>query len=200
MNLREVLSACERARAAYVMDSDAARTAMERLGQTWVGQYRVGSVQAALTMREGAGFLSISGTRFSDGQVEDLLEDLEVEGKDVGGGAKVASGPFEGCLDCGGGCLSNCPPPRPCGWRGTHSGDGGRITARYSVRLPALQVFTCSRVPKRETPRIGRRMGGRIRCRWCTRGIYSSATPSWMIGALVSLLGITYGSTPDNYR
>ena len=144
MNLEEVLAAYERARAAYVMDAEAARGAFEALGQTWVGQYREGSVQAVLTMREGAGFLSISGTRFSDGQVEDLLKDLEVEGKDVGGGAKVASGPFEGLFGLWKWVFANLPATAPV-WVEGHSLGGWRTY--YSPlfcpesRLAGLHVF-----------------------------------------------------------
>jgi len=96
VNLQLILESALRCEAAYIMDPAACRASMEDQGMEWVGQYKVGAVQAALTMREGAAYLSISGTRFADDQVEDLLHDLDVDDKDVGGGAKVARGAYCG--------------------------------------------------------------------------------------------------------
>lgn len=144
MNLAEVLAACERAAAAYEMDPAKCQAGFEALGQEWVGLYQKGSVQAALTMREGAGYLSISGTRFSDGQVEDLLEDLDITPKNLGGGACVASGAYSGLPDLWEWAFKQLPSTA-CVWVEGHSLGGWRTY--YSpvfcpaARLAGLHVF-----------------------------------------------------------
>lgn len=97
MNLAAVLAAAERCAAAYETTPEASRGAFEALGQEWVGLYQAEGLQAALSLRDGSGYLNISGTRFGrDGELGDFLKDLDVEALDIGGGAKVAKGAFEG--------------------------------------------------------------------------------------------------------
>lgn len=97
MNWAAILAAARRAQAAYVSDAAGARQAFEALGLTFLGQYQNGSHQAVLTCdANGAVYLSISGTRFSQWKFGDLLEDVDIDPLDLGGGALVTSGAYEG--------------------------------------------------------------------------------------------------------
>lgn len=144
MDLAEVLAAAERANAAYEMDAATARSRFESLGQDWIGQYQQGNLQAVLTMREGAAYLSISGTRFSDDQEEDLLADLEVDEVDVGGGCKVGKGAYTGLAELWRWVFSGLPTSAAI-WVEGHSLGGWRTY--YSPlfcptsRLAGLHVF-----------------------------------------------------------
>lgn len=144
MNLAAVLEAAERANAAYEMDPDVARERMEALGQDWVGQYNVDSVQACLTMREGAAYLSISGTRFSDGQLEDLERDLDVEPLNIGRGNTVARGAWVGLFSLWQWVFSSIPTTAAI-WVEGHSLGGWRTYYSPvfcpSVRLAGMHCF-----------------------------------------------------------
>ena len=73
-----------------------AKAAFEALGLTWLGQFQNDSHQAVLS-RDAAGgiYLTISGTRFGR-SLGDLLEDIDLTPVDVGGGARVTAGAYDG--------------------------------------------------------------------------------------------------------
>jgi hypothetical protein len=88
--------AARRAQAVYIMDAAKAKAAFTALGDSFVAQYQDADSQAVLsTDAAGAWHLSLSGTRFSDGQIGDLIDDLQTDALDLGGGAKVTRGPYE---------------------------------------------------------------------------------------------------------
>lgn len=100
MEFATVLAAAKRAQAAYIIDAAAARAAFEALGYTWIDQYQDGDSQAVLVKdTTGAVYLSISGTRFSAGKMGDLIDDLQTQPIDVGGGAKVTRGAYESATE-----------------------------------------------------------------------------------------------------
>ena len=101
MNLAYVLAAARRASAAYEVDEASARAAFGSLGLDFVGQYQNASHQAVLSHdpADGSTYLSISGTRFSDAKLGDLFDDLDLDPIDVGGGAMVTKGAYDGLAD-----------------------------------------------------------------------------------------------------
>lgn len=97
MNFASVLAAAQRAQAAYIDDAGKARAAFEALGLFFIGQYQNDSHQAVLSQDAAANvYLSISGTRFSQGKIADLLDDIDLEPVPVGDGAMVTRGAYEG--------------------------------------------------------------------------------------------------------
>lgn len=100
MNWQAILAAALRAQAVYIEDHDEAKAAFEKLGYTFLGQYRNLNHQAVLSCDgKGAVYLSISGTRFSQGNIEsaaDLFEDVELLPLEVSPGAYVTKGAFNG--------------------------------------------------------------------------------------------------------
>lgn len=79
--------ACRRANAAYIEDDDASKAAFSALGDNWIGQVQGKSYQAVLSV-DGASktWLSISGTRASQGQLMDVLRDVQLDPVPVDGG------------------------------------------------------------------------------------------------------------------
>jgi hypothetical protein len=97
MNFASVLAAAQRAQAAYIDDAGKARAAFEALGLFFIGQYQNDSHQAVLSQDAAANvYLTISGTRFSQGKICDLLDDIDLEPVSVGDGAMVTRGAYEG--------------------------------------------------------------------------------------------------------
>jgi pimeloyl-ACP methyl ester carboxylesterase len=100
MNPAVVLAAARRAQAAYIMDAGASKSAFEALGYQWIGQTKDHDSQAVLSSdSSGAVYLSISGTRFSDRQLGDLFDDMDLCPVHVGDGAYVTRGAYEGLTD-----------------------------------------------------------------------------------------------------
>ena len=98
--LTTVLAAAERANAAYVTDQAASQAAFEALGLQWHGLYQNSDHQAVLSSDAfGRTYLSISGTRFSDGKLGDIFDDLETGWVNVGQGAQVLAGAYSGCRE-----------------------------------------------------------------------------------------------------
>lgn len=95
--LADVLAAGERAAAAYLITPLESRAAFEQLGLRWHGLYQQEGLQAVLSSDvAGRVFLSISGTRFEDRKISDLLDDLDTRWVDVGLGAEVLRGAYDG--------------------------------------------------------------------------------------------------------
>jgi len=96
----DVLAAAQRASAAYVMDPRASQDTFEALGYAWHGLYQNADHQAVVSSDAcGRAYLSISGTRFSDGMAGDVFDDLDDSWVDVGQGAQVLKGAYDGCDD-----------------------------------------------------------------------------------------------------
>jgi hypothetical protein len=96
MDWAAIALAARRAQAVYIMDAAKAKAAFEGLGDSFVAQYQDDDSQAVLsTDVAGAWHLSLSGTRFSDMQIGDLIDDLQTDALDLGNGAKVTRGPYE---------------------------------------------------------------------------------------------------------
>lgn len=91
----------ERCSAVYIPDDDKAWSAFVALGSTVLGRY-VDDQHQAIAHRapDGAATLTVSGTRFSEGtaaeHVGDLIEDVDCEPLDLGGGVCVATGAHQG--------------------------------------------------------------------------------------------------------
>lgn len=92
----QILAAAERANAAYLDQTDQARAAFVALGLDFLGQYQNASHQACLSRDADNVYLSISGTRFSQRKIGDLFSDIDLDPIDVGDGAKVTAGAYEG--------------------------------------------------------------------------------------------------------
>ncbi|APR40053.1 hypothetical protein [Paraburkholderia sp. SOS3] len=157
MDLAALYAAVLRAQAAYVMDPAKAQAAFEALGCQWIGQYKDGDSQAVLS-RDAAGevCLSISGTRFSDHQLGDLFDDVDLWPVDVGGGAKVTRGAYDGCHEIWQWALSQVPAGTVFNVEG-HSLGGWR-TSYTPLFLPAAQIgkLHCFEPPRARMPRITR--------------------------------------------
>ena len=79
--------ACRRANAAYVENDADSKAAFEALGDVWIGQFQDSSRQATLSVDpSGATWLSISGTRASQGALGDVLRDLQLKPVTIKGG------------------------------------------------------------------------------------------------------------------
>lgn len=100
MNPLSVLAAAQRCNAAYVMDKSAVAQAFAALGMIFVDQYRNATHQAVYSKdQHGYHYLSISGTRFFEGDNLDLLDDIWLAPVKVQRGGEVASGVYSGMDD-----------------------------------------------------------------------------------------------------
>ncbi|MDB5777630.1 MAG: hypothetical protein JWP38_3763 [Herbaspirillum sp.] len=99
MNFAAVLAAARRAQAAYIDGMEQARAAFEALGHVWIGRYENDGHQAVLSRDTAGGtYLSISGTRFGR-SLGDLFDDVNLVPVDVGGGARVTAGAYDGLAE-----------------------------------------------------------------------------------------------------
>lgn len=91
MDFGAIALACRRADAAYQTTPGASKSAFAALSDTWIALYTTDSMQAALSVdASGATWLSISGTRASDGYLIDVFRDVSLEPKAVNGGTVTA--------------------------------------------------------------------------------------------------------------
>lgn len=92
--------ACDRASAAYAETQQEAEQQFLALGNQVLGYYADDDHQAVLSVDVyGQTFLSISGTRFSQGKIGDLFDDVDLDLVPVGDaadGCKVTRGAYEG--------------------------------------------------------------------------------------------------------
>ncbi len=138
-DLTTVLAAAERSSAAYLIDPEASRAAFENLGLTWHGLYQNDDHQAVVTSdAAGRCYLSIAGTRFADGKLGDVLDDLDASWVNVGQGAEVLNGAYRGCR----GLFSWAQAQVASGARWSVEGHSlGGWRARYSpLFLPTAQL------------------------------------------------------------
>lgn len=98
-----------RANAAYLENDDQSKAAFQALGDVWVGQFQDSSHQAALSVDpSGAAWLSISGTRASDGQLADVWRDVALALVSIKGGT-VTRGAQEGMVHVFDWAMSTAP-------------------------------------------------------------------------------------------
>lgn len=136
--------AAKRANSAYIEDEGQASAAFAALGDLYVSRYQDGSHQVVLSVdANGSPWVSISGTRFSDGKVLDVLADVSLDPIDVGGGC-VTKGVYVGMDAVWNWALSVIPdgvPVNVCG----HSLGAARthLTPLFlpSTRIGALYSF-----------------------------------------------------------
>lgn len=109
MNWQAIALAAKRANAAYIEDDGQSKTAFAALGDTWIGQFQDQSHQAVLSVDSaGAAHLSISGTRASQGALDDILADISLKPVTVKGGT-VTSGVYEGMQNVWDWAISTAP-------------------------------------------------------------------------------------------
>ena len=142
-----LLAAARRAQAAYIDEDLTARAAFAKLQLTVLGRYENADHLAVLSRdAAGATYLSISGTRFTDGKIGDLGDDVRDSAVDLGGGAKVTSGAYAG-LDALWAWVERLAPNAALtveghslgGWRARYTGlflPPERIVAVYSFEAP----------------------------------------------------------------
>lgn len=96
------LAAC-RANAAYSETEEKAKQAFDKLDKQMLGYFSNEDHQAVLSIGAyGEHYLSIAGTRFSDGKIEDLFDDLGLDLVEVGpsgSGCKGTKGAYQGLDD-----------------------------------------------------------------------------------------------------
>ncbi|MBN3848599.1 hypothetical protein G3N58_17475 [Paraburkholderia sp. Ac-20342] len=91
MDWQALSLACRRANAAYIEADNASKAAFATLGDTWIGQVQGKSYQAVLSVdNAGKTWLSISGTRASQGALMDVLRDVQLDPVAVDGGHVTA--------------------------------------------------------------------------------------------------------------
>lgn len=144
----ELARAAKRAQLAYIISAAEAKSAFEAIGHTFVSQYQDSDSQAVLSVQGSRTYLSISGTRFSAGKIGDLIDDLETDALDLGGGAKVTRGPYESAQQIWTWALNVAPAGTVfdvCG----HSLGGWR-TSYTPLFIPKAQIGTlhCFEPPK----------------------------------------------------
>lgn len=129
--------AAKRANSAYIEDESAVKTAFATLGDLYVSRYQDGSHQVVLSVDgEGKPWVSIAGTRFSDGKILDVLADVSLDPVDVGG--NVTKGAYTGMQGVWDWALSVIPegvPVNVCG----HSLGAAR-THLTPLFLPAERI------------------------------------------------------------
>jgi hypothetical protein len=104
INLVEACLAARLANAVYIEDRVKAAAAFVALGQIFVDQFQNDQHQAVVSRAaNGDWWLSISGTRVTEGDVQDgagdLWEDVDLTPVGVGGGALVGAGAYNGLAD-----------------------------------------------------------------------------------------------------
>ena len=110
-NWVQIYEAARRANLAYEMDPVKSQQAFEATGLYWLGLYSDNNNQAVACIdNHGDGYLSISGTRFSQGKIWDLIDDSWLIPTSLGGGVYVTSGALEGVQEMWDWAKSLVPP------------------------------------------------------------------------------------------
>lgn len=109
--------AARRANSAYIEEESDVKAAFAALGDLYVSRYQDGSHQVVLSVDgDGKPWVSIAGTRFSDGKILDVLADVSLDPVDVGG--NVTKGAYTGMQGVWDWALSVIPdgvPVNVCG-------------------------------------------------------------------------------------
>src|ERR1700756_1270142 len=97
MNPIAIVAAGQRAEAAYIVDPAAAKTAFEQLGMTFLGQFQDSTHQGVVSQdAKGRYYVTITGTRWSEGFGADLLSDIWLAPVKAPKGGLVPSGVYCG--------------------------------------------------------------------------------------------------------
>jgi hypothetical protein len=100
MNPLAMLVAAQRCNAAYIEDLSAVTAAFTQLGMSVIGQYQNLTHQCVLSKDStGLVYLTIAGTRISEGNNLDLLDDVWMAPVAAPKGGVVSSGVFTGMAD-----------------------------------------------------------------------------------------------------
>lgn len=100
MNPIAMLNAAQRSNASYVSDLLAVKAAFAALDMTFVSQYRNDTHQAVISKdARDRWYLTISGTRFSQGDNFDLLDDIWLAPVNAPKGGMVPSGVNQGMVE-----------------------------------------------------------------------------------------------------
>lgn len=130
--------ACRRANASYVENDADSKAAFEALGDVWVGQFQDDSRQASLSVDPtGETWLSISGTRASQGQLLDVYRDTQLKPTKIKGGT-VTLGVCDGMAHVFDWALSTAPAGTVLNMTG-HSLGNARILISPAY-VPAEQI------------------------------------------------------------
>jgi hypothetical protein len=110
MNPIAIVAAGQRAEAAYIVDPVAAKAAFEQLGMTFLGQFQDSTHQGVVSQdAKGRYYVTITGTRWSEGFGADLLNDIWLAPVKAPKGGLVASGVYCGMKDFWAWVLSKVP-------------------------------------------------------------------------------------------
>jgi hypothetical protein len=100
MNPIAIVAAGQRAEAAYIVDPAAAQTAFEQLGMKFLGQYQDSTHQGVVSQgKNGQYYVTITGTRWSEGFGADLLSDIWLAPVKAPKGGVVPAGVYCGMKD-----------------------------------------------------------------------------------------------------
>lgn len=110
MNPIAIVAAGQRAEAAYIVDPAEAKTAFEKLGMTFLGQFQDSTHQGVVSQdAKGRYYVTITGTRWSEGFGADLLSDIWLAPVKAPKGGLVPSGVYCGMKDFWSWALSKVP-------------------------------------------------------------------------------------------
>lgn len=94
---KECALAARRANSAYLETEAEAKAAFAVLGDLYISRYVDGSHQVVISVDErGNPWVSISGTRFSEGKILDVLADVSLDPVNLSSGGSVTKGAYEG--------------------------------------------------------------------------------------------------------
>ncbi|MBN3757253.1 hypothetical protein G3N95_30225 [Paraburkholderia sp. Tr-20389] len=110
MDFGPILDAARRAQAAYIMDAAQSKAAFEALGHTFISQFKDHDSQAVLSVGpDGKTYFSLAGTRASDLQIGDIVDDIDLSPVSVAKGANVTRGPHDSAKELYAWALATCP-------------------------------------------------------------------------------------------
>lgn len=110
MNPLAMLAAAQRCNAVYIEDLTAVTAAFTQLGMSVIGQYKNYTHQGILSKdTRGQIYLSIAGTRITEGNNLDVLDDIWLAPVATPRGGQVASGVYSGMADFWSWVLATAP-------------------------------------------------------------------------------------------
>lgn len=148
-----IYEAARRANLAYEMDPVKSRDAFTATGLHWLGLYSDNNNQAVVCIdNHGDAYLSISGTRFSQGKIWDLIDDSWLLPVDLGGGMHVTGGAIHGVKEMWDWAKSLVPPSTV--WHVEGHSLGGWRTHYTPIFLPPSRI---GRLHSFESPKAANR-------------------------------------------
>lgn len=138
-NWVQIYEAARRANLAYELDPVKSEAAFTATGLHWLGLYSDNNNQAVVCIdNHGDAYLSISGTRFSQGKIWDLVDDAWTTPHDLGWGRHVTAGAFNGVEDMWDWAKGLVPPSTL--WHVEGHSLGGWRTRYTPIFLPPSQI------------------------------------------------------------